>query len=133
MNLRFFIDYRTNWGQYMCVELTMYTYKNLSEKRTCRLFTSDGYKWEGEIMLSNHDIKSFEYRYILFDSDLPIRKEWNKMPRRFPNLDADMEFHDFWFDSPAWNYLYTSAFSSSTHFYIQYQYIFYNIFQHFYL
>lgn len=114
MNLRFFIDYRTNWGQYMCVELTMYTYKNLSEKRTCRLFTSDGYKWEGEIMLSNRDIKSFEYRYILLDSDLPIRKEWNKMPRRFPNLDADMEFHDFWFDSPAWNYLYTSAFSSSS-------------------
>ena len=79
MNLRFFIDYRTNWGQYMCVELTMYTYKNLSEKRTCRLFTSDGYKWEGEIMLSNRDIKSFEYRYILFHSLRIGKSESNKI------------------------------------------------------
>ncbi len=70
MRLEFSVNYRTQWGEEVRVQIQTATLKGQSRELYLPLDTQDGEKWSGEIMLTEKDIKSFLIK--LFKNLIPI-------------------------------------------------------------
>lgn len=132
MTLNFSIEYRTDWGQNIEVELCFLSPEGKTHWQRIPLETDDGLNWKGICMLRART-KLMRYSYIVTvhpskddtKEGLPIegegwrgsviRREWDVVPRMFPADDARTYFFiDHWRDVPEASYCYTDAFQVAT-------------------
>ena len=117
MTLNFSIEYRTEWGQNVEVELCFLSSEGKTHWQRIPLETDDGLIWKGLYMLKARS-RQFRYTYIITSSsksspegDGIVRREWDVVPRLFPADDARTYFFiDHWRDVPEASYCYTDAF-----------------------
>lgn len=111
MKLQFKLEYRTDWGQDIRVEIMVERRRGAEMVYVHRLDTRDGLNWEGEVALHEKDALTFRYRYLVASSDEVIRREWNGVPRTFRYAqDKTFLLHDYWKDVPRLSHLYSSAY-----------------------
>lgn len=106
MKLTFHIQYRTVWGEYLCV---------MWNGGMFGLSTKDGVEWQGTVdfPLSEGD-SLITYRYGVYRDGTCIRKELGAIPHSFSPGNAQQShliFHDCWRDLPAESYRYSAAFN----------------------
>ena len=110
MTLQFSIEYRTEWGQSVEVELCFLTAEGKTRWQRIPLETDDGYLWKGIAMLRSQG-NQLRYTYIVTNNSAVIRREWNVVPRVFPSDDAHTYFFvDHWRDRPESSYCYSDAY-----------------------
>ncbi|MBO4550138.1 MAG: 4-alpha-glucanotransferase, partial [Bacteroidaceae bacterium] len=110
MTLNFSIEYRTEWGQSVEVELCFLSADGKTHFQRIPLETDDGLVWKGLCMLKARG-KQFRYTYIIMYGDEVVRREWDVVPRLFPADDARTYFFiDHWRDVPESSYCYTDAY-----------------------
>ena len=112
MKVNFEIDYRTSWGQTLCICGASPELGAWDERKALRLSCYGFSKWAGKVDLKNTP-EQIEYYYLLKDGDAIVRKEWGNP--RFLKLDKNKSFYinDFWHEVPQQEFLYTSPFSES--------------------
>ena len=122
MTLHFSIEYHTEWGQNVEVELTFLSSDGKTHRQHIPLETEDGLLWKGVFMLKARG-KQLRYTYIITASSdgggvggaTVIRREWDVVPRLFPADDARTYFFiDHWRDVSASSYCYTDAYMAAT-------------------
>lgn len=106
MKLTFRIQYRTVWGEFLCV---------LLNEEVIELSTKDGIEWQGtaECRLPEED-SLVTYRYAVYRDGICIRREMGAIPHSFSLGNAQQShviLHDCWRDLPAESYRYSSAFN----------------------
>ena len=101
MKLYFSIPYRAQWGEDVCIELTLFGTKGREVSHLLRMETRDGNLWKTEYRVLETTVRQFRYRYIICRGDEVVRREWARAPRLF-DADAGREFllDDFWMDTP---------------------------------
>ena len=113
MKLQFKLEYRTDWGQDVRVEIRIERRRGSDLVYTHKLNTSDGQNWEGEVSLHEKDALTFRYSYLIASGDEVVRKEWSGVPRTFIYAqDKTFLLHDYWKDVPALIHLYSSAYAN---------------------
>ncbi|MCQ2213994.1 MAG: 4-alpha-glucanotransferase [Bacteroidaceae bacterium] len=114
MKLRFSIEYHTQWGEDIRVQITK-VMKDGQKKVTkeCPLETFDGYIWEGEVTLQPTGIVALEYRYSMYRDDELVWSEWDVAPHRIllDGLTANYAVTDLWRPIPDDLPLFSSAFT----------------------
>ena len=110
MKLTFRIQYRTTWGESLCVIL------NEDKHNIVELSTRDGVEWRGECY---HTVSGknrlVTYRYCVVRDGMIIRKEFGMIPHSFylGNVQqTHYTINDNWRDLPAEAFRYSSAFNS---------------------
>ena len=59
MKLVFSLEYRTDWGQDLRVEVTLKRKRGADVRRVYPLHTDDGLNWTGEALVTEKDIERF--------------------------------------------------------------------------
>ena len=114
MTLHFSIEYHTEWGQNVEVELCFLSADGKSHYQRFPLETVDGLNWKGLCMLRARS-KQLQYSYIVTTESTILRREWDVVPRLFPAEDARTYFFiDHWREVPSTSYCYTDAFQVAT-------------------
>ncbi|MBR4131140.1 MAG: 4-alpha-glucanotransferase [Bacteroidaceae bacterium] len=110
MTLNFSIEYRTEWGQNVEVELCFLSSEGKTHWQRIPLETDDGLIWRGLCTLKARS-KQFRYTYIITTESEVVRREWDVVPRLFPADDARTYFFiDHWRDIPESSHCYTDAY-----------------------
>ena len=118
MTLNFSIEYHTDWGQNVEVELCFISPDGKTYHQRIRLETEDGYVWKGVCMLRARGTQ-MRYTYVITAQQAVgnaiqtnvLRREWDVVPRLFPVDDARTYiFIDHWRDVPDASYSYTDAY-----------------------
>ena len=106
------LNYRTQWGESVCVELILQ--KNVGQSlRQMVMHTMDGYCWTLDIPVSERDVTGFTYEYIIMQNSQAVRREWNIVPRQFTaRSGASYIMKDFWRDIPEDVHLYSTAYTN---------------------
>ena len=132
MTLNFSIEYRTEWGQNVEVELCFLSPEGKTHWQRIPLETDDGLIWKGLCTLK---VRSRQFRYTYLITEPPsispskgrtngslalegevwrgsvVRREWDVVPRLFPADDARTYFFiDHWRDIPEASHCYTDAY-----------------------
>ena len=94
MNLHFSIEYHTEWGQHVALEITDTRNQDSRVNHLFPLETSDGYHWAADISLPEKDVQTFRYNYIICAGEQVVRREWDAVPRVFPAADLNFRFPD---------------------------------------
>ena len=112
MKLHFSVEYHTEWGQQVCVQITRHRKMGKDLTELVHLDTQDGYIWKGEAFYNNTEAQTFSYHYIIYEGDSVLRSEWNIVPRTF-NASSNhvFIFSDSWRDVPFCNHLYSTAYA----------------------
>ena len=110
MTLNFSIEYRTEWGQSVEVELCFLSADGKTHFQRIPLETEDGLLWKGVYTLKAKS-RQFRYTYLITAEGESVRREWDVVPRLFPADDARTYFFiDHWRDVPESSYCYTDAY-----------------------
>lgn len=111
MKLQFKLEYRTDWGQDIRVEIMVERRRGSEMMYMHKLDTTDGLHWAGEVVLHEKDAWAFRYTYIVAFGDKVIRREWNVVPRTFLYAqEKTFILQDYWKDMPSFSHLYSSAY-----------------------
>lgn len=116
MKLRFSIQYRTEWGQQLVVELSYLLLDGNRRKDVVPMQTQDGEQWVAEstsVESRRSRIVSFSYSYKVVDADnKELRREWDLVPRNYEFDDSKtFTFSDQWRDYPLPLHLYSNAYA----------------------
>lgn len=112
MKLQFRLEYRTEWGQDVRVEVIVKRRRGADSAQLHPLGTRDGINWSGEVVVYEKDATSFVYRYVIAAGDDIVRREWHAVPRTFPyEQNKTFLLQDYWKDIPVFSHLYSSAYS----------------------
>ncbi|MBR6141079.1 MAG: 4-alpha-glucanotransferase [Bacteroidaceae bacterium] len=110
MTLNFSIEYRTEWGQSVEVELCFLSADGKTSLQRFPLETDDGLVWKGVYTLKAKG-RQMRYSYVITEGFSVVRREWDVVPRLFPADDARTYFFiDHWRDMPASSYCYSDAY-----------------------
>ena len=111
MKLTFRIQYRTVWGESLCVIL------NEDQRNIVELSTRDGIEWRGECYhTSPTNGRLITYRYCVMRNGEIIRKEFGMIPHSFYPGNAQQALYtieDCWRDIPGEAFRYSSAFNKA--------------------
>lgn len=114
MTLNFSIEYRTEWGQNVEVELCFLSAEGKTHPERILLDTEDGYTWKKRFTLKAY-AKTLTYTYIITDGSRVCRREWDAVPRLFPADDARTYFFiDHWRDVSDSAHCYSDAYVAAT-------------------
>lgn len=114
MKIRFNIEYRTNWGEDIRVQIVKIgTDGQRKPAKECPLETYDGSQWEGEITMQNSGVASIEYLYAMYRDDVLVWTEWQTAPHTlaFDGITTNYIINDAWRPIPEDLPLYSSAFT----------------------
>lgn len=108
--LKFNIEYKTQWGEELCVSGSLSQMGNLNEDEAILLSTSNGVHWFGEVQIQAVD-NPLEYYYFIRKNKKTIRREIT--PNRMAMLSTNSEFiiNDYWKEEIYHTYLYSSVFT----------------------
>ena len=113
MKFHFSIEYRTEWGQQVGVDILRYMIGGKCITEHILLDTQDGLLWNGEVFYNNNDTQSFSYQYVIYENGVIVRREWNLVPRAFnASPNHVFIFSDAWRDIPLSNHMYSSAYTN---------------------
>lgn len=106
------LNYRTQWGESVYVELVLQ--KSVGQSiRHIEMTTHDGYRWTLDIPVSERDVTGFAYVYVIMQDGMVRRREWNVVPRQFSvRSGVSYIMKDFWRDIPADVHLYSTAYTN---------------------
>ena len=114
MTLNFSIEYRTEWGQNVEVELCFLSDEGKTHPERIPLDTDDGYTWKKRFTLKAY-AKRLTYTYIITEGGRVCRREWDAVPRLFPADDARSYFLiDHWRDVSDSSHCYSDAYVAAT-------------------
>ena len=112
MKFHFSVEYRTNWGQQIGVDISRYLRGGKCVIEHILLDTQDGLLWKGEVYYNNNDTQTFSYQYVFYENGVVARREWNLVPRMFnASPNQVFIFSDSWRDIPLCNHMYSSAYT----------------------
>ena len=118
MNIYFHINYRTNYGEELVLNLVTTDVNNDQQVAQYRMSTFDGEQWSCQLKLSS-TILSIHYYYSVDCEGREKRHEW-LTEAHFVELNAnentDFDIYDKWIDIPEDSYLYSSAFTDCINF-----------------
>ncbi|NDV47037.1 hypothetical protein D0T49_08245 [Paludibacter sp. 221] len=111
MIIKFEIDYRSDYGQVVCVSGNLPELGGGDVSKALMLSQTDDSHWSAVINVENAGV--VEYNYLIKEGSRVVRTEWGD--RRNVRLDAGRNFifTDSWHDAPHQKYFYTSAFYNS--------------------
>jgi 4-alpha-glucanotransferase len=106
------IEYRTSWGEEIRVVGSVPELGGGDIVKACPLTTSDGVIWAFSKDISVPASGNIEYRYILFKSGMPVRKEWNAFPRVITGCKNGITYRccDSWKGLPPQQLFFSSAY-----------------------
>ncbi len=112
MRITFQMEYRTEWGENVRVDIK---YANLAGNISHRqqdLSTTDGVVWRAEMSLPSAAVQ-MEYTYSIVRNGKVVRKEWETVPHKlsFPANARRLVCQDRWRDKTDNSCYYTSAFT----------------------
>ena len=116
MILSFNIEYRTNWGEEICVSGSIPELGNNETGHTLALHTMDGIHWTSEVEIQQPADGTIRYSYHVCRDGAITRSEWNGLPRTLYASGPDTKVYrleDSWKNLPEQQYFYTSAFTES--------------------
>lgn len=112
MKIIFQIEYRTNWGQEVCVVGADEHLGGWDTLRPFRLHTTDGILWTGTVDVSLPADHQLRYTYYIYENGTPVRKEWDVFTRTLLLVPGHTyTVQDSWKDVPEQQFLYSSAFT----------------------
>ncbi|MBQ7442868.1 MAG: hypothetical protein IJS59_03250 [Bacteroidaceae bacterium] len=113
MTFHFSIHYRAQWGEDVCVELTLKGERSRETPVLLHMVTDDGNVWQTDYRTTGTKIRQFAYRYVVCRGEETVRHEWSRVPRLF-DADAGRSFilDDFWMETPAQPWLFDPAFNA---------------------
>ena len=109
MNLKFNVDYRTQFGEEVVLNLV-----NGNATTKYRMMTSDGVRWSYDLNMSSAFPDAISYYYDIERDGSCVRREWTTLPHLLELNDARgsrFTIYDHWHDMPEDSYLYSSAFT----------------------
>ena len=120
MKLKFYIDYRTAWGESLHVNITYYSLDGTVKKYNLVMQTDDGERWTLEtaaLESRQHPLSHIVYIYQVENADGEVlRREWDLVPRIYYfDSSKDYVFPDQWRDLPLPFHLYTNAYLTMVH------------------
>ncbi len=111
MNLIFNIEYRTNFGEELMLNMVSKSEDGHQDTTVYRMTTYDGYRWVCEINVPKIG-NSVDYYYSVVKGEKTVRREWTLETHRL-QLKASkgdrVMVYDHWSDIPDDAYLYSSA------------------------
>ena len=111
MNINFYIDYRTIFGEEVILNLVS---DGGAEVKSLRMVTSDGMRWTYRLNANLKAGTTIEYYYSVNKSGVEVRREWQVAAHRLELLahkGINYDVYDSFIDIPEDAYLYTSAFT----------------------
>ncbi|WP_036876677.1 4-alpha-glucanotransferase [Xylanibacter oryzae] len=118
MKLKFNINYNTQWGECLYLNI-IYTNRDKVEMSKCvPMKTDDGCLWAlntSIIETQQHPVDKIRYYYIVKDAEgCVIRSEWDMVKREY-SVDSGHSyiFRDLWRDTPLQMHLYSNAYITS--------------------
>lgn len=109
MKITFRIQYRTVWGESLCIFLNQQQIQH-----TVEMTTRNGEEWTGEANFDFLSSAPITYRYAVSLHGKVVRKEFGAIPHSFYPGNVQQQHYlieDCWRDLPQHAYLYTSAFN----------------------
>lgn len=109
--LEFNIEYKTQWGEELCMAGSVPQMGSLDEAKALVLTTTDGLDWSTEVMLESVGKEPLEYYYFVRKNGGTLRRETT--PNRKIKLSANTDFtiQDYWKEDTYHSYLFTSVFT----------------------
>lgn len=114
MKIRFNIDYHTQWGEELRVQVTKISADGQKKaSKEYKLDTYDGNVWEGEIILQNTGVSGIEYKYAMYSYNTLVWTEWEVAPHRvmFDGVTTSYILTDQWRPIPDNSPLFSSAYT----------------------
>ncbi|MBR1484616.1 MAG: 4-alpha-glucanotransferase [Prevotella sp.] len=118
MKLRFYIHYRTEWGQQLAISLTTTAADGSERTSLVPMTTQDGDYWQTETSVvesRRNPLSAFTYLYIVTDGEgRELRREWDLVARTY-SFDPTKTYtlNDQWRDRPLAFHLYSNAYDVS--------------------
>lgn len=116
MVVSFTIEYRTDWGERVCITGSMAELGNNNPNQAIPLHTLDGIHWQAEIALQPEAETTLSYHYLIKREEKIVRTEWNSAPRNLclaGELTQHYRVTDLWQNPPEQQHLYSAAFTES--------------------
>ncbi len=113
MKVQFNIEYFTQWGEIIGVQMQITSADGSVCNKESWLNTVDGLHWVREYEAGDN-VSSIKYNYVVFRDSALVRKEWAVNTRTLlPDDDSKRVYvlSDRWCDIPWQSYLYSSAFT----------------------
>ena len=114
MKIRFNIEYHTQWGEDLRVQLCKIDHNGLRKAvKECQLETYDGKMWEGEVTLQSQGIEGIEYKYAMYRNNALVWTEWEVAPHivKFDSMTSHYILTDKWRPIPDDLPLFSSAYT----------------------
>ena len=116
MTVSFHIEYRTSWGEEVCILGSIPELGNNDPAQALALRTADGIHWSVETEIEIPVNKTIEYDYYIYRNGQLVRKEWKSFSRRIylsGILQKQYRTFDCWKNIPEQQHFYSSAFTES--------------------
>ncbi len=109
--LEFNIEYKTQWGEELCIAGSVPQMGSLDEEKALVLSTINGVDWTTDVKLQSIGKEPLEYYYFVRKNGNILRRETT--PHRNIKLSASTDFtiQDFWKEDTYHSYLFTSVFT----------------------
>ena len=115
MKIHFSIEYKTQWGEEIRVQLSLIANNGKSHSSEIALTTTDGTLWEKELDTASDNFDRAEYRYAMYSDGKLVWTEWELAPHiiYFTNAANHYIADDLWRSIPENLPLFSSAYSDS--------------------
>lgn len=110
--LKFNIEYKTRWGEELCILGSIPELGNMNENKAFTLSTFDGVNWIGEIQIKPINKQPLEYCYFVRKNRQIIRSESSPIRKLFLSDKSNYIINDYWKEEIYHSYLYTSVFKN---------------------
>ncbi len=116
MKIRFSVNYRTEWGQQLVVNIRYMLQDGMERSAHLLMNTQDGEYWTADTAVvesRRSPVTSLTYFYTVEDNEgNELRREWTMVPRLYAFDDSKTyTFADKWRDQPLPQHLYTNAYA----------------------
>lgn len=113
MNIKFSVEYRTEYGQELMLHLSEAAREGATPPTEYRMHTLNGQTWQCDIQKDWPQGSILSYYYSVERNGSTERKEWPLAPHRLELTagGSNYRLYDHWSDLPEDSYLYSSAVS----------------------
>lgn len=109
--LKFNIEYKTQWGEELCISGSTPQLGGLKESKALVLSTTNGVNWSTQVQLQSVGKEPLEYFYFVRKNGRTIRRECTPNRKIILSANTDFTIRDYWKEETYHSYLYTSVFT----------------------
>ena len=111
ISLSFNIEYRTQWGEELCILGSVPQLGSLKESEAISLSTTNGVNWTTQVQLQSVGKEPLEYFYFVRKNGHFHRREYTPNRKIVLSANTDFTIRDYWKEETYHSYLYTSVFT----------------------